>query len=179
MKTGLATGALASRWQRLKRREQFALLLAGGAVALFVLYLGLVRPLVALRQETQRSVGAAQTTYLQVVSAAQELDFLRWSSVEAGPAGADRLPLRTRISRSAADLGLALSRVQPGEDGQLSVWLDQADARLVLKWLGRLKTASEAEALRVTMGPATAQGSAAATGNVAVFILFADPLGGR
>ena len=47
-------------------------------------------------------------------------------------------PLRTVIGRTASARGVAISRVQPLDDGRLGVWLDTVEADALMAWLSDL-----------------------------------------
>lgn len=121
-----AVAPLRQRWLLLQPREQRALLLLGGALALFLLWgLWLGSHRAAQKAETQLSAGRALLRELQ---AAQP-------SAGNGQFGGSLLGA---ASDAAAAAGLSLHRIEPEGDGGVRVWVEKADFNAVARWLALL-----------------------------------------
>ncbi|TNE66117.1 MAG: type II secretion system protein M [Alphaproteobacteria bacterium] len=123
------------RWQSLTAREQGLILIAGGLTALMLVWLVLVRPVAAYRADSERSLTAARATYEQVAAGAALVEAYR-----AGGSTATRSdqPLRVLVATAARDAGVSISRLQPGEDGALGVWVDSVASPALYGWLHAL-----------------------------------------
>lgn len=124
-------------WNNLTGRERLMLLI-GGCVALVVLgYFAFLRPLVGYVSASEREVAAARATYERISAGAAEVTAAR----ERGAANNQRtanVPLRVAVSRAARGAGVAISRIQPAEDGGLTVWVESVSSPLMYRWINQL-----------------------------------------
>lgn len=118
-------------WAGLSGREQASLILLALALGAAAFWFGAVQPALSWRDAARRDYVQAVESYERLlVGLAQH----RALAVDV-EAPRDTAPLRTLVGRTAGDRGLAVSRVQPLEDGRLGVWLDTVDPDALLAWL--------------------------------------------
>lgn len=122
-------------WVERTAREQ--VLLAGLALVLAVVlgWYAVLSPALSWRDEA-RSAHAREVARYEAFIAGLS----RYRALSAGAqARQAREPLRTVIGRTAQARGLAISRVQPLDDGGLGVWLDTVGADPLIAWLDALE----------------------------------------
>jgi general secretion pathway protein M len=122
-----AVAPLHQRWALLQPREQRALGIAGGVVALLILVYGLWLP-------SRHAAQKAQTNYEARRTLLQQLQARSGPAAATGQGGS----LLRVASDTAAASQLALSRIEPEGDGGVRVWLDKADFNAVAAWLAAL-----------------------------------------
>lgn len=124
-------------WSTRSSREQVMLSTLAAIVILVLLWFIVLQPSLSFRHDARRDFLRAYETHIQTVS-----DIERYRSVQ------DALPentgaqinLRALIGNRAQQNGLAITRLQPLEDGQLSVWIEQASETSVMSFLIALTT---------------------------------------
>ncbi len=138
---------LIKAFQARTAREQA--LLAGLAVlvVLTIAWFGVLAPAMSWRADAARRYANAAEGYESILVQASEYRALSAQAVNAD----DREPLRTLADRTARERGLAISRVQPLEDGRLGVWIEQADADSLMGWLSLLSREHGVNAERVSL----------------------------
>lgn len=125
-------------WMERTERERWLLAGVGGLLALLMLWQFFYRPVVDYHRDAEQSYAAAQDRLEDMQQAASQVAALQGrSSGEARDAGGQST--RSLVMASAQAAGLAVTRLQPGEDDSLTVWIDDADARLVYDWLVALQ----------------------------------------
>lgn len=124
---------MTSFWQERNPRERMLLVLAGALCLLTGLYQFAWAPLAGYRVRAAASLAEAEQLYADIAQGAAIA-----AAARAGSGQVDARPLRIIASDSARELGLSITRFQPAENGDLSIWLDQADARLLWRWLATL-----------------------------------------
>lgn len=134
-------------WAGLSLREQ-ALLAGLAAILIGVLgWYGVVQPAQSWRAEAERDFAAALQSY--------ETTLVQLEQYQALAARAERPearePLRTLADRVAREHSLAISRIQPLDDGGLGVWLDASDADAVMAWLAALSREHGVMAVRASL----------------------------
>lgn len=124
-------------WNSLTDRERM-LLIIGGGVALVVLgYFAVFRPLAGYVNASEREVVGAGALYERISAGAAEVTAAREKGA-AGPQRAASVPLRVAVSRAARGAGVAISRIQPAEDGGLTVWVESVSSPLMYRWINQL-----------------------------------------
>ena len=138
---------LIKAFQARTAREQA--LLAGLAVlvVLTIAWFVVLAPAMSWRADAARRYANAAEGYESILVQASEYRALSAQAVNAD----DREPLRTLADRTARERGLAISRVQPLEDGRLGVWMEQADADSLMGWLSLLSREHGVNAERVSL----------------------------
>lgn len=126
-------------WAERSAREQILLALAAGLIGAILVWYALLSPVMADRAEAERDFVRAAERYEAMVAGVA-----RYQALSSGEARSrrDAAPLRTVIGRTASARGVAISRVQPLDDGRLGVWLDTVEADVLTAWLAAL-TADE------------------------------------
>lgn len=129
--------ALVDWWQARAPRERAILSVAGGAVALLLVYLIVVEPLQQRREMLERGV-------------ASQRELLSWMHRVVVPARGELRTGRTArgggslfsvVDRSAKATPLAgsLRRVQPEGDAAVRVWLEGAPFDEFVRWIAQLE----------------------------------------
>ncbi len=124
-------------WNSLTARERLMLSLMAALVGLVVLWLVIVRPLSAARDEAAREYATATALYESVATSAAEMRALHREGRDAKlKTGGE--PLRVTVAVAARTAGVSISRIQPGEDGTLTIWADDVSAAALYRWLEAL-----------------------------------------
>lgn len=155
-------------WVQQTAREQRLLALLAGLVVILLVWFAVLGPALAFREGMRASYAAQVEDHLQIVSGIERYRAL----AAAGEANAEAAaPLRTLIAARARESGVAITRVQPLEDGQLGVWADRVgEARL----MAFLLTLAEDDGVRVTRMSLDREGD----GMVRAQMVLARPGGG-
>jgi len=127
-------------WQKLTEREKLLVSSAGALVLVTVAYFIAIRPLVAYHTESARAYSSAYTQFQTVRSYASQIQAV---AVEADNNKALQQPinLRVAVSNTARASGVAISRLQPSEDGRLTIWAEQIQSPQLFLWLDTLSKA--------------------------------------
>lgn len=142
---------IARWWFSRSARERALILAAGGLTALALLWFAAFAPALAARAQAQRAYLTAADLYAEMTAGARAAAQLRAAAPEAASGPADDQPLRTAAGLAARDLGLEISRIQPGENGAIAFVFDAADPQDLFRWVERLETRYGAPAAMVTM----------------------------
>jgi len=123
-------------WNERTARERVMIGLGAGVLAAMVLFQGVLKPLWAVRASAAQSHAAAMAYLSDVEAAARSARALK-SAAKA------RSPLidggvRATAAVAAQEAGLAVSRLQPLNDGAVEFWLEDASAPQVFGWLAAL-----------------------------------------
>lgn len=121
-------------WAERSAREQLMLAGLGIFLALIASWYLILSPTLTWKAEAEaahaREVERYETFLLRLE---------RYQSLSATTSEQTQFaPLRTIIGRTSSERGLAISRVQPLEDGRLGVWLDTAQSDTLMGWLEQL-----------------------------------------
>ncbi len=107
-------GAVRSWWDGLVPRERALLGVLGALVALLLLVFALILPVLDARDAAADALRSAKTEQALLARAAPA-------------SSAARQPFtRSALLQAARDQGIQISRIQPGEEGEFSVWIDDA-----------------------------------------------------
>lgn len=121
-------------WQSLTDREQLLVGIGGVVLALTLVYFLVARPLVSYRADSERAYLAALGTFETVQLRAAELAAIEdTSSTTAGETGG--VSLRVAASTAARQAGVTISRLQPSEDGTLTIWAEGVQSAQFYRWL--------------------------------------------
>jgi len=117
-------------WLERSQRERAAI----AGMAILVLVLGLfqfgVKPLINWRHSAQAEYEAAMALLAQMETGAQTIQ-----AVSAETTSRSNMPARTAVAAVASEHGLAITRLQPLENGDLDIGLDDVSSPMVFKWL--------------------------------------------
>ncbi|KCZ94299.1 type II secretion system protein GspM [Hyphomonas johnsonii] len=135
-------------WEKLSERERLLVAAAAGLLGIILMLQLVLMPLLASRSAAR----------LKADQAARTLDLMTsrgFANTEAG-AGPIGQPLDTDARRravldSAARRGLAIARVQVGEDGTVTVQVDDSSPDIIFAWLLDVKRNAGLEASKVAM----------------------------
>ena len=120
---------------RFNTREQLSLLLLGGALLLYLVYMLLWSPLDQRRDDmAQRNVAAAESLQ-RVDGMVSEILRLR----ESGGATTQRGNLTGLINQTTASAGLTVTRMQPNSRGEVQVRMESVPFDGVMAWLNLLE----------------------------------------
>ena len=122
-------------WAERTAREQILLAGAGALIAAILAWYAVLAPALAWRAEAERDFVRAAEAFEAMVEGTARYRALAAGEARARSSGA---PLRTVIGRTASARGVAISRVQPLDDGRLGVWLDTVEADALMAWLSEL-----------------------------------------
>ena len=128
--------SLGAWWTGLTLREQIMLGLAAGLVIILLGMVLIVRPLTAAHDRARDDYAASMRLYRSVEAHAETVQRL---AAEQPVSAAPTQSLRAVVGSLALQHDLALARMVPGEDGRLTVNLDNADTTAVLAWLVALE----------------------------------------
>ncbi len=126
--------ALRDWFRKFTAREQAYLLAAAVAILLYVLFMGIWRPLAEMRDEMERRNAATEATLSRVQVLAGELRQLKAAGVPAGNRNINQL-----INRSTADLGIRPSRISPNSRGETQIRFENVGFAELMHWLHRME----------------------------------------
>lgn len=129
--------AVLAWWRAKTRSEQFVVAGLGAAMVLVALWLLVLKPVSAYRAGAERSYVSAAVLLNEIQAGAAEAEELR-RTVDQSEMRPNE-PLRVAAGESARALGLSVARVQPSQNGGLTLWLEDADPKLLYRWLVRLE----------------------------------------
>ena len=120
---------------RFNTREQLSLLLLGGALLLYLLYMLLWSPLDQRRDDMAERNTAAAASLQRVDGMVSEILRLR----EEGGGTRQRRNLTGLINQTTASAGLTVTRLQPNSSGELQVRMESVAFDAVMAWLNVLE----------------------------------------
>lgn len=121
-------------WRNLTKREQVLVSSAAVLLLLTVIYLLIAQPLIAYHTESERAYNRALAQFKAVRTYAGQLQ----PTADDGPVNQQSVNLRTAISTAARASGVEISRLQPSEDGTLTIWAEQIQSAQLFLWLDTL-----------------------------------------
>ncbi len=154
-------------WNALTGREKLLVSVAFGLTILVSVYFTAVRPLVDYQQDSQNNLQAAERLHAQIARGAVVLNAHKGSVKVGDPNAEGQQPLRVSVSIAARATGVAISRIQPADNGALTVWVESVTANELYRWMGHM-----AEANGIAPSKVLAQKSSAA-GRLRVQLQFA------
>ena len=125
-----------SWWNGLNARERTLILVASGLALVFAFFqFGLLASMDA-RARAERAYLNAHDVLNEVrIGAAMARDAGAGSTQNAASGGS----IRAAVTNTAARSKLSISRMQPIEDGGLTITLDEVDGAALFQWLARLR----------------------------------------
>lgn len=155
-------------WQSLTSRERFLVGTAIVLAALTLAYFAVFRPLSDFSDESKRALNAARNTFERVQMRAAELKTISENETRASAPGSEQASLRVSVSNAARQAGVAISRLQPSDDGTLTIWAENVQSAQLFRWL-------QALAVDRGVGPANVLVQKSASGeNLRVQLRFED-----
>lgn len=123
-------------WQQLSANDRRALMVMSGFVVVAVFYLAIWKPIVNRYDAAESDLAYWQEAYQFMDLRQQQARTLTGQA--AGPA-MNVNQLRQVITTQAAQQGLTISRLEPGQRG-VTLWLEKVAFTSTLKWLNLLAT---------------------------------------
>lgn len=124
-------------WQSLTEGERFLIYGAGALLLVFLLVFLVFNPLRSARDSADQFEADAERQFIEVSALARQAKSLRGNGSEA--AGGRRLErdvsTRVLISRSARSAGITISRIQPNDNGALTLWIDSVASQSFYVWV--------------------------------------------
>lgn len=128
---------LLQRWQALSTRDQRAVYFLVLALVPALLYFMAVYPLQNARARLNKAIAEHEQQLQYMQTSAQTLISLRGSGVGNERNGRTLMQISTE---SAQEHELKVSRMQPRNDTELQIWLDEVAYDQVLRWIYDLET---------------------------------------
>ena len=123
--------------QKLSPREKLILSIGVIIFVLFTGYMGLIRPVTAALDVSQREQAAAEARYNRVASM---LASYTPAAPDTSPAAQQQtVPLRRALTNVSRRTTITISRLQPGANGALTVWIDGTDMPSLARWIVALE----------------------------------------
>jgi len=145
-------------WSRFNRRQQTLLVLAAVTVLGAIVFVALWEPMLEAREQRQDQVAAQQALSSWLATVAPMAAELRQrSGRKSDTASGSLLGLADETAR-AAGLAGALSRIEPGGEDRVRVWLDQADFVATMRWLEDLAGSHPVAVSRLDLERAASSG---------------------
>lgn len=126
-------------WQKLTDRERLLVTVAGVLVGLFIIALAVVRPLIAMQENSRRNLAAAEEEYDHIQSLAGEYHRLESAVTKNEATTQNDQPKRVLIAIAARETGVVVTRIQPTEKGGLTLWIDSVSSIAFYTWLKQLE----------------------------------------
>ena len=121
-------------WQSVTLREQIAFLVAGTAIALFLLYVGLIRPLDMSLEKSRMSLATEQARFERITG------LLSRAGNQSEVVSHGDKPLRAALTETAKRVNIGLSMIQPGDDGSVTVRINKTSSASLMRWLSALQS---------------------------------------
>jgi general secretion pathway protein M len=128
-----------NQWfKQFSQREQLYLLLCAGAVILYLLFVGVWRPVNTMRDDMAEQNERVAQSLRQVQAMVGELQVLR----AAGGGGKD-VNLNQLINTSTRKHAIAPTRIQPSSRGDTQVRFEDVKLESLMRWLHQLEYVDE------------------------------------
>ena len=129
-------------WEAREPRERLLLGVLGALLGVFVLVFAVILPVMDARADADRALARAQADY----------NIVARTLPRAGVGGAERtLFSRSALLDAARAEGLQITRIQAGREGDLSVWIDDAQTTALYAMFDALLTDTTASMDRVVV----------------------------
>lgn len=137
-------------WAGLSDRER-GLLLGCGILAFMVFaWLLVIRPVSHAREAAANELAAAQDLHGLVAEAGREAKTLR-AAGQSARAENNGEPLRVAVALAARSAGVSISRIQPGDDGLLTIWVDDVASPAFYRWVTTLANEQQITPVKVSL----------------------------
>ena len=120
-------------WTNLTDREKRLVSFAGALSFFVLLYMGIFRPLVAYHEASELELASAKNTYEAIARGAAVVSALGQENQQTSQNA--QQPIRVTVSTAARATGVAISRLQPGDDGSLTVWVETVAPGDLYGWM--------------------------------------------
>ncbi|HPF47666.1 MAG: type II secretion system protein M [Alphaproteobacteria bacterium] len=136
-------------WSGLTERERLLICLCGALVAVTITYLLLIRPLFEKEQNTRRAMEAEKAAYTRIIDLASRAEGTR--GIKGPDQKAEAVDLREAATIASKETGIAISRIQPGRDGDVSFWIDAAKTDQIFNWLLLMDSRYDRQVKKLTL----------------------------
>ncbi len=139
-------------WAGMAPRERLLIAIAGGLIAIIVIWQFVFIPTMTARDEARAALNDANRVLAQV----QE-DYMRKRAIgsaqasTARPRAASIEAFKAAITGSASDVGLSIARLQGTDTSNVRLVFDNADPRLIFVWLEDVQAKQSAQIARFNM----------------------------
>ena len=127
---------LRERFDALEAREQTALVVLGGFLAILVFYFTLWTPAYDYLEDSQ----VDHDRHLKLLTYLQSTEAEARAAAQGGAKPSAGRNLLTSVSRTAQTVGINPSRMQPEGSGAVSVWFEAVPFTQLMLWLERLES---------------------------------------
>lgn len=127
---------LHAQWRARTANEQRLLSVLAVLLIGLLISEALIKPLFSARAEARRAYLSAAQALAEVANGAQ-----RAAALQAQPSAgnsASAQSVRSLAGRTAREAGLRITRIQPGDQGRLTLWIDAVPTGILMTWLHRL-----------------------------------------
>ena len=114
-------------WDSREPRERGLLIVLGGLLAIFLIVFAVILPVHGAQSRAQTQLNRAQTDLALVNRLAPRLGAVQGQATQPFN--------RSILFQTAQSQNIKIARVQPGEDGALSVWVDDVESPVFYAWL--------------------------------------------
>ncbi|MCZ6829595.1 MAG: type II secretion system protein GspM [Gammaproteobacteria bacterium] len=125
-------------FQQFNQREQLYLLLCAAAVALYLLLVGVWRPVTSMRDDMASQNERVAQSLQRVQTLVSELQQLRATGGGQGDVNLNRM-----INASTSKHSIAPTRIQPSSRGDTQVRFEDVKLENLLRWLHQLETVDD------------------------------------
>lgn len=121
-------------WNTREPREQLLISISCVLTLGVILYQFLYAPSVEFREQSARRYSAQASTHMDVVQTLRtyENSPRQMNAVSSGP-------VQGIVSDSSGIFGISISRIEPTENGDLTLWIEEIDPRALYAWLTDLE----------------------------------------
>lgn len=134
-------------WARQTPREQVLLAACAGLIVAALVWFALVSPALSYRNAMRAGFEAQVEDHMAVIAGIERYRGLQTANATQG----QDQPLRTLVANRAREAGITITRVQPLDNGQLSVWAEQAPEAQLMTLLVALADRDNVYASRVSL----------------------------
>ncbi len=126
-------------WNEREPREQALIAVAALLALLLTLFQFLFVPLMKAHERAGGELQRMMALHAGVEQGVMQLQARPSAAVPSAVNADTGESLELTLSRSAEASGLQISRLQPGSDGSLTLWFDDADPLVTFGWLAGLE----------------------------------------
>ncbi len=125
-------------WHSLTVRERSLISVGAIMLGLTIAYFLIARPLLQYKADSERAYASAEATFETIQRHAAELKIHTQSSQSLKPQVQPATSLRVAVSNAARQASVTVSRLQPSEDGALTIWAEGVQSAQMYQWLRQL-----------------------------------------
>lgn len=135
-------------WSGLSERERLLICTGAAVMTALVIYMFVVNPLAARKKVSLSALEAEKTIYYSVLDMAQASK-RNGETIQTAPF--NTVPIREAATEASRKTGIAISRIQPGRDGDVSFWIDTATTWEIFNWFLLLEQEYGRQAKRISL----------------------------